>query len=274
MLTRREFVTLCCFSPTLLSLGSCTAARKLSLRSEDNYLYSFLFCNDIHITTEEHELYFAASIDKWNSFSDYYDFIVVCGDMVNDGKKEEFIRCKRQLDRLQKPYYPVIGNHDITVGSKNEKDAYRSTFGENRENYVVMHNGTVLLFLDLTESTRAQVRISKGILSWVESTIRTISVTAPMIVFSHFPLHPEAPAYSVTNAPALLNLLDTHKVLAFLSGHYHGRWQKERNGVVYFGNACLSLKRNNHDNSPEEGYMLVKVYASYVEARFFERGST
>lgn len=274
MVTRRKILTLFGGMPVVALFGSCAAGRKGRSRQTGGRPWTFLFCNDLHVSSDAEEAWFAECIGNWKGFSHLYDFVVVGGDLVNDGREEELVRVKRRLDRLGKPFYTVIGNHDNTVASDNEKDAYRTVFGENRENYIIMHKDTALLFCDLSDGTRATVGVREETVERVRTLLSTVPETVPLLVFSHFPLHPEAPGYAVVDADRLFERFDTRKVLAYLSGHYHGRWRRARNGVPHIGNACLSLRRDNDDGSPGEGYLLVTVFESHVEERFYMRGTS
>ncbi len=273
MQSRRSFLKLIASSATIPLLTSCAGSRNISPRRH-RLLYSFLFANDIHITTDKHAKYFEESITNWSTFPQLYDFVVICGDMGNFGMAKELEKVRNLCEELEKPMYPVIGNHDVAGPGEEGKIGYRRVFGTNRENYTIKHKGTVLMFLDLTEGMQPNVSIQQHTIDWVSQTLQTISEKTPIIVFSHFPLHPDTPKYGVKNTVPLFKLLDTRRVIAYFSGHYHGNWQSTRNGVPFFTNTCLSLKRDNHDNTPDEGYKLVFVFTDTVEAHFFKRGAS
>lgn len=273
MITRRHFLKILSGSPVLLYFNSCAPTEKIS-HIKRKLLYSFIFSNDIHATTDEHAQYFAQSIQNWNSFSHLYDFVVICGDLVNYGLSEELKKMRDQLALLKKPYYPVVGNHDVAGPGEDGKMGYREVFGLKRENYVIMHKETALVFLDLTEGMSAQVKIKEHTIQWLQTTLQNTPKKMPIIVFSHFPLHPDTPRFPVKKSSDLFAILDKRKVLAYFSGHYHAKWQGIRNDVDFIGNTCMSLKRDNHDGTPEEGYMLVNVYNSGVETQFFKRGTS
>ncbi len=273
MTTRRKFIKTLAVSPALLYLNSC-ASTKRKANQKRKLLYSFIFCNDLHITTDQHADYFAQSIESWSTFSPLYDFLVIGGDMANNGFAAELEKVKNLCDRLQKPFYPLVGNHDVSGPGEAGKIGYRRVFGTNRENYIIEHKKTILLFLDLSEGMEANVLIKKEILDWVQASLKTLSKKIPLIVFTHFPLHPDTPQFAVKNSSELFEILDTRQVLAYFSGHYHSRWQSTRNGVPFFTNPCLSLKRDNHDKTLEEGYLLVNVFSDSVERHFFARGTS
>lgn len=268
---RRSFIKIIGGSSAFLYISSCATTKGVA-HKRGRHLYSFLFCNDIHVTTRVQAEYFGESVGNWNTFADIYDFVVVCGDLANDGTAEELLNIKDQLDHLKNPYYTVVGNHDVTKPGDDGKAGYEQVFGREKENYFVIHKNTALLFLDLTDGMSSNVEVKKYTLDWVAATLDEIPKRIPIIIFSHFPLHPNIPLFKVKGTTNLFNLLDKRNVIAYFSGHYHAQWQSERNGVSFIGNTCLSLKRDNHDKSPQEGYLLVRVYNTGVETHFYERG--
>lgn len=271
---RRDFTKIISCTPALLYFNSCGSSRKFTADKRSKLLYSFLYCNDIHVTTDAHAQYFAESIDNWTTFPQLYDFLVICGDLANWGLINELEKVKNLCAQLERPWYPVIGNHDVAGPGEEGKKGYRHVFGTDRENYVIEHKGTVLIFLDLTEGMQAHVTVRQHTLDWLQSALSAIPEKRPIIVFSHFPLHPRIPQFKVQNTEPLLEILDVRKVLACFSGHYHAKWKGTINNVSFIGNTCMSLKRDNHDNSPQEGYLLVNVHTTHVETHFFDRGTS
>jgi predicted phosphodiesterase len=270
VMKRRTFIKIFSVISTFLLVHACVSSKKL-ITKDDSPLFSFIFCNDIHINKQEHATYFTESITNWNSFSEQYDFIVICGDLVEYGQKEEFALAKKELDRLTKPYYTVLGNHDVSGEGDEGKKGYRETFGADMENYIIQHNDVALMFLDLTDAQRSNVAVKQHSVDWLKNALSSIPQKMPIIVFSHFPLHPENPKFPVKNSSLLFDILDKREVLAYFSGHYHGKWQGERNSVDFFGNTSFSMLKNNYDGSEEEGYLFVQVYKSDVKVSFIPR---
>ncbi len=267
---RRKFIKIISGTSAIILVNSCVSSKKNKKEKKDP-LFSFIFCNDIHINKKEHAVYFARSIKNWNTFSDKFDFVVIGGDIVEYGLKEEFDLAKIEFDKLKNPFYTVLGNHDVSAQGDKGKVAYRETFGLNRENYIVQHKDIALVFLDLTDAQRSNVEVKKSSVKWLKNELPNIPKDMPVIVFSHFPLHPENPKYPVKNTSYLFNILDERNVLAYFSGHYHGKWRGERDGVSFFSNTCLSQFKNNHDGTKEEGYLFVQVFETGVEANFVAR---
>lgn len=55
------------------------------------------------------------AVDMVNANIDAYDirFVMVLGDLTGSAEKSEFVKAREILDRLDVPYFPAIGNHDM-----------------------------------------------------------------------------------------------------------------------------------------------------------------
>ena len=281
MITRRRFLKQSSLLVTVPGLLRCPALGQTAPAEEEGQpLFRFLFCNDIHVNNEANAEHFGRFIDDVNSVPELYDFMVVCGDMGQVGNQAELELSKAQLDRFNKPFYTVIGNHDVTGSSDADKDGYRRVFGANRENYLIEHKGFGLIFLDLSTGKSSNVTVPQAAVDWLAGRLQDMEPDLPLIVFNHYPLHPGAPLYTAKDADKLFELLDPRPVKAYFSGHWHGYWKGERNGVNHYCNACMSGARPNHTWGPQwykdkwqdmtEGYFLVDVHAHGVSPRFYE----
>lgn len=273
MITLRNSLTFFYTICLLFYFNSCIATNEISKDRQNGPLYSFIFCNDLHISTPEEGQFFSAIVHQWNSFTNLYDFVIIGGDMVNDGTVEELLQVRKILEQLKRPYFTLVGNHDVSGRGPDGKHGYREVYGMQRENYSIIHKKTALIMLDLSMGLDANVGIDTSMCTWLRETLEIIPAAMPVLVFSHFPLHPLTPQFPVQNSDSLFSLLDSRLVLGYFSGHYHAFLQLERNSVPFFTNTCLSLRRDNHDGSADKGYLLVTVYSSHITTQFYKQGS-
>lgn len=238
--------------------------------------FSFIVANDLHIGVDGgSDGFLSDAISEWNRLPEKADFVALAGDCTQNGLPEEFDRAKKKLSALVVPFYTVPGNHDLTRAEGEEgKKNYRDAFGEGRENYLVEHKGFALLFLDLSNGTGVQGTMTDGLMQWVREALAGVPDSVPIVVVTHFPLHPQTPALAAENVGPLLAFLDSRKVLACFSGHYHGRWHGVRNGTDYYVGPPLSpfVKKRTPD-SPK-GYLLVTVCGQKIATRFVGTNST
>ncbi len=252
----------------LLLVQSCNPPESPAQRSQRRF--RFIFANDIHFRGEKDAVMLAKIINEWKTEVQQWDFAVVAGDLTNHGNIDKMKLLKEHLDKIGKPYYPVIGNSDITAPGDSGKKNYFAVFGEHRGDYLVVHKNVVLIFLDLSNDDKKQVEVLVSTKLWLKKMLAFVPTTTPIIVFSHYPLHPESPRFGVFNSIELFRLFDDHNVLAYFSGHYHARWSGYRNGVPFFTNARLLPNWKIGDKYPGSGYMIVDVYKSTVGVSYKE----
>ncbi|MBD3319621.1 MAG: hypothetical protein GF350_00835 [Chitinivibrionales bacterium] len=267
---RRVFLKKCTIFAGACAACSCSIPVPFMKRKEIP-LFSFVFCNDIHVSTRAQAEYFGATVEHWRRINTDFDFVVICGDLVNNGTSEELLHVKHELRKLGKPCYVVAGNHDLVDGVSIADSPFKEVFPSWRPNYLFQNDGFMMIVLDLTNSTNATVAVPGETVAWLRRINTRIKPDDKIIVFSHFSLHPDIPRFPVRNTAELFDILDTRQVIAFFSGHYHARWHGIRNGADYFNNACMSLAADNHDGTQAEGYLLVDVFSNRVETTFVEQ---
>jgi len=69
---------------------------------------------------------FARCIERLNALTPRPDAVIVTGDLVDRGTREEYAHLKALLAKLELPYYLLVGNHDA-------RDALRDAFPERAE---------------------------------------------------------------------------------------------------------------------------------------------
>ena len=268
LMPRRRFIVAFAAVISLLLVQYCTTPNAPDTRSQQRF--RFIFCNDVHygevgeVGSKIDSTSLANVLNEWKTKVFAWDFVVLAGDLTNDGDIRHMQYLKNALDSLHKPYYTVIGNHDITGRGDEGKANYVMVFGDNRLNYLIMHKNVGLLFLDLSNSTKATVTVEVSTKLWLKQILANFPRKMPLIVFSHYPLHPETPRFAVMNSGELFQYLDKRNVIAYLSGHYHGIWFGFRNKIPFFTNVRLLPNVDMSHVYPESGYYVVDVYGSSV----------
>jgi hypothetical protein len=272
MIPRRRFLASCAAIAGLGLVYSCSMGPKMKKTS--NQRFRFIFCNDIHFGFGDDARLMSNVIEEWRTGVPLWDFVVCAGDLTCNGSDGELKSVRKYLEELKKPFYPLVGNHDLTGPQAGGWANYEAVFGKNRDNYLVVHKGVAMIFLDLTNGNEVDSEVPQRTLEFLKQTLDGLSVLMPVIVFTHFPLHPDTPRFAVKNADAVFGLLDTRNVMAYFSGHFHGRWHGERKGVPFFCNARLLPNVQNHDASQETGFCIVDVSDSSVEVVYRNVGNS
>ena len=207
---------------------------------------------------------------------DGLDFVLVAGDLTQDAEPWNIDVLRGILDRLQVPYYAVLGNHDVSPVPHDDKDqpvtlskyALTSAFvGEHGgmspgSTYYAREvaPGLVLVALD---TTRPQVYVPEAGLNdyggqvdaaqmrWLEATLKANAGKAVIVLTHHSAVnwHPAERSkdhnhwrwFWMDNGPEVAKLLARHKVKAVFSGHRHISTRfKTESGVRHFVHPALS----------------------------------
>ena len=89
-----------------------------------------------------------------------------------------------------------------------------------------------------------------------DETLPTLDPLAPTVLATHFPLS-SAIRSCPLNADAVLARFIGHNLRGVFGGHYHARTSAPRGDIHLITNACVARVRDNHDKTPEKGYLVV-----------------
>lgn len=142
------------------------------------------------------------------------DFILIAGDISDFGLLQEFEWMNKKLSKLNKPYFGVIGNHDLTG---NGEAIFERMFGPLNFSFVydsikfVCHNTNSL---EYDHSNIPDI-------NWLENQFRTDSNVKHIVAVSHVPPFSPLEFNSVLVKPYTNLFSSTPKFLVSLHGHVH-----------------------------------------------------
>ncbi len=181
-------------------------------------------------------------------------FIVVTGDLVQNGDKFSYQLLKDDIAKITLPVYPAIGNHDIY---NNGFDYYKKYFG--RTVYRIIIGQTELIFLDTANGT-----LGEGQKAWLESRLENSSCKNKMIFTHYSPIDMEFESPTSMSYPEeayyIFDLCDRHNVDYYICGHLHAYHNEEIRGTNYI---VLSNRAKGTDSllkvSVENGELKYKI---------------
>jgi 3',5'-cyclic AMP phosphodiesterase CpdA len=173
------------------------------------------------------------AIEEINSMD--LDFVIVAGDLINDGHHYNLDAAYDVLGELEIPYFVVLGNNDVPLTHQNEQlsrfdfvYAFQGHGFHGNQTYwstdVARH--IHLIGLDLNKPGTGHTYISKAQLKWLARDLERNKDKLTLIV-THQPLvawnvDPDSQAAVLPEMEELYELLDLHEQVAFVfSGHYH-----------------------------------------------------
>lgn len=171
------------------------------------------------------------------------DFLLLPGDLTQDGEPANHTWLQKRLESLPFPVYVVPGNHDIpsllpteySIGLSAFPRYYRRCgYGETEQLYYTCEPlpGVQLIALnsnDFDIEGRQVGRLDKAQLNWLKQLLPTVKDQLVLVmihhnVAEHLPgqsRHPLSRRYMLDNAPLLRQILGEFGVKLVFSGHLH-----------------------------------------------------
>lgn len=234
------------------------AAAPLGLRAAEKKPappFKFLTVSDLHVSEPANSIYGAKVVNAMNAEGGALALVV--GDMVNDGKENELHVAKEVLSHLAMPYCVVRGNHD-------GKEGFAGVFpAANTRNYFVEQGIHFIAFEpDAKDKSPWQNKEAQPeAMAALRALVAKIPANEPIVFFCHYPLA-DGVRYQLKNAKQVLALFNGKKLLAGISGHFHGNTERLQNGVLLTTTACASSARTNHDKTKAKGFRVFEVDAA------------
>jgi 3',5'-cyclic AMP phosphodiesterase CpdA len=171
------------------------------------------------------------------------DFLLIAGDLTQDGEPENHRWLADHLAELPFPVYVVPGNHDVISLQSTEthiglKDFpfYYEQFGYDDPDKLYYHQelfpNVQLIGLNsnqFDENGQQIGRLDEEQLNWLQTLLPTLQDDLVLVmihhnVIEHLPgqsRHPLGRRYMLDNAPDLLGILEDNGVNLLITGHLH-----------------------------------------------------
>lgn len=199
--------------------------------ARDQDEFSFIQITDLHVgyagfLGSEEPL--KADLQAILGWSPGPDFFAVTGDLSDHGQEAELLACRRVLDALPVPAFPLPGNHDYF--ETNSPEAYRRVFGPTSYSF---DWGPVhfVAYDAISDRPDAAGR------AWLARDLAAQPPGKPVILLLHDQL-----------AADFFDLWREHAIVASISGHWHSSRVFHDGRVTHFNGPSLSF--GGKDYSP------------------------
>lgn len=261
-ISRREALTRLPLG-TLLAMGLWPGARAAGADATGES-FRFLVVNDLHHLNAECDPWFEALVTQMRRHEDAA-FTLLLGDLAETGERGNLAAVRDHFERLGKPVYVQIGNHDYR--SATDRAAYEDLFPD-RINYSFTNGGWQFVGIDSTQGTDWQnTEVRPGTLAWLDATLPSLNRQRPTVLFTHFPLA-STTQLAPRNADAVLRRFLDFNLRGVFSGHWHGLTQSRFQQADVVTNVCCAHSRGNHDGSKEKGYWQVMAQDGELRREF------
>jgi len=156
------------------------------------------------------------------------DFVLICGDLVNDATDSSYADFKNIRDKFNIPCYCAPGNHDVgNIPNDSTLSFYRKTIG--KDYYKIENKGFSFVVTNSLLWKEDIINESEKHDDWFKEMLKSIKLKKqPIFIVGHYPLFvnniEEQEGYfnlPLEKRKELLNLFDQNNVVAYLSGHAH-----------------------------------------------------
>ena len=211
--------------------------------------FRFAQLTDIHLTpnnpnpTED----LLRSVAQINA-TDSIDFVLVTGDLTEEGDRTTMEKVKSCLDLLKVPYHVVLGNHE-TKWSDSGCTAFGEIFGGER--FEFEHKG--FLFLGFNSGPLMRMAYGHVVpqdIRWMTEEMDKNGKDKPVILVTHYPLMEG----DVDNWYEVTDAVRPYNVRLFIGGHYHSN-----RDLRYDGIPGVLMRSNLCDKEGKPGYGIYEV---------------
>lgn len=180
--------------------------------------------------------------------TDSIDFVLVTGDLTDNGDRLCMERVKSCLDLLKAPYHVVLGNHE-TKWSESGCTAFADIYGGER--FKFMHKD--FLFLGFNSGPLMRMAYGHVVpqdIRWMTDEIEKAGKNTPVILVTHYPMLEG----DVDNWYDVTDAVRPYNVRLFIGGHYHRNRQ-----LSYDGLPGILMRSNLRDADGKPGYGIYEV---------------
>lgn len=214
-------------------------------------LFSFALLTDTHISSSNPRPMedLQRSIAEINQ-NPAIEFVVVTGDLSENGDRASIQAIKDALDQLHVPFYAASGNHETTWSESGVMDFSR-VFGDSR--FAFTHNGMYFIGFNSGPVIRmADGHVAPQDIAWLKHNLDSVSAAgdAPIFVFTHYPLRNG----DVDNWYEVTDVLREHNVQCVMGGHYHRNLLFDCDGI-----ADVLNRSNLRDKDGVNGYSIISI---------------
>lgn len=218
------------------------------LQAQPQEDFSFAFITDTHINESDE----TPSEDLRRTVRDInanpkIEFVVLTGDITEFGSDEEFKIANRILQKLNKPWHIIPGNHDSNW-SESGTSSFKQIFGEER--FAFISHG--VLFVGC--GSGPNMRMAPGLVPhediiWLRKILADVDKNQPVVFLNHYPVNE-----SLANWYLVIDELKKVNIQAILGGHGH------RNKALNFEGIPATMGRSNlRAGERVGGYNIVNV---------------
>ncbi len=210
--------------------------------------FQFALLTDLHITHKGNAMDDLMMAVHQINHTPAIEFVLVSGDITEEGDGQSLRKAKSALDQLNAPYYIVPGNHE-TKWSESGATDFCKIFGEER--FVFEHKGYQFIGFNTGPLLKmADGHVAPQDIAWTVEQLKNKKKDTPTFIVTHYPLLKT----DVDNWYELIEAVYPYHICSFIGGHYH------QNRVIDYDGLTGILGRSTlRGKDTKGGYTLLEV---------------
>lgn len=220
--------------------------------------------NDIHVTPgNANDTHLRLAVDEINNGD--FDFVVVNGDLGNEGSDVELRNVKSILDNIKHPLYVLPGNHEDTWSQSSTK-TFVDLWGADR--FVAKYDSLIIVGINCGPYMKmGDGHIKQEDLHWLKATLDSLATPGMRVLsFNHYPLLDD-----LDNCADYMAVLEQFPVIAHLNGHYH-TYRQYTPGGNDSGSTLPAFMTRALNVGKTYGYSIVEVSPQWIHIYSKELG--
>ncbi len=206
--------------------------------------------SDVHVSPgNEAEKQLKIAVDEINRGT--FDFVVMDGDLTNEGSDAELANVKSILDGIKAPLYVLPGNHE-----NNWSQSAGTTFPRlwDDDRFVADFDSLLIVGINCGPYMKmGDGHIKQEDLHWLDATLAQKATPSKRVLsFNHYPLNRD-----IDNIDAYLEVLERYPVVGHINGHYHS-WK------CYMGGDINAVSVRALDMKNDHGYTIVDIDRDWI----------
>ncbi|MCQ2958282.1 MAG: metallophosphoesterase [Candidatus Gastranaerophilales bacterium] len=172
-------------------------------------------------------------------------FVLFTGDNIDNPKKEELVAFLKIVNKLHKPYYMLIGNHEVFKNQGFTKKDYMHTVWWRHPqmffkgpNYVLKpNNELVFIIVDGTNEIMPSPSgyFKENTLEWLDKKLKKYQ-NKKVVIVQHYPIFHEVrkTSHDIMDKDKYLQTINSYdNIIAIIAGHFHSNSDIYRKGIYY-----------------------------------------
>ena len=182
------------------------------------------------------------------------DFVLVTGDITEEGDRASMEKVKSCLDLLKVKYYIALGNHE-TKWSDSGCTAFGEIFGSER--FEFEHKG--FLFLGFNSGPLMRMAYGHVVpqdIRWMTERMKQAGKDKPVMLVTHYPMKDG----DVDNWYEVTDAVRPYNIRLFIGGHYHANRNERYDGIP-----GILMRSNLRDKDGKQGYGIYEVTSDSIK---------